>query len=121
MRRYIIASEWEHIFEDETVICRFVYDTDEELLVATNIKRGRRWLRATNDQHADIEDSVIHGQVDAIAEHYRDFGMTSCATVPDWAVPVRERVQRQEERRARRRSRLLQGSKISPQLSFEGV
>jgi hypothetical protein len=119
MRRYIIAAEWEHPFEDETVTCRFVIDTVENVLVESNIRRGRRWNRATRAQHEDLEDSVIHSQVDDIYDRYKDCGMTSSATIPDWAVGPHERARRQAERQQNLLLRRTRTPSVPKQLSFE--
>ena len=103
MRRYVISKNWQHILPDhELVQCRFVIDTCELMLVAVHIKRGRRWFRATSDQHSDIEDSVVHSQAD-LPEAYRDFGMTSTSAIPDWAVDRNELSRRRASRKLRAR------------------
>jgi hypothetical protein len=121
MRRYIIAKEWEHLFPDETVICRFVMDTQENELIDVHIRRGRRWFRATRHQLADVEDSVVHSQVDDICERYKDFGMTSCAYVPDWALGARERAARKQQRKEDRIIKRARVPTETTQLTFQNI
>lgn len=97
MSRYVIADPeegagWSHIFVygDETVerLCRFVYDTEEEMLVALEVGKGPfsgRYEAASTDEIADVEDSLKNANPDAI-DNPDGWGLISSDELPEWYV-----------------------------------
>lgn len=93
--RYVIADEegslWGHIFEDDRpeVMTRWVYDRQEEKLLAAMEAGGRGqngewWAKLSSDAAADLAESVIEANFDAI-EHPETFGLRESDELPEWA------------------------------------
>lgn len=98
--RYIIADDegslWGHLFEGDTSesgkqierTCRFVFDTQTDKLVAAGImgKNGSDFDPATKDECADLEESLIDANPDALTQP-EQWGLRCARELPAWARP----------------------------------
>lgn len=93
--RYVIAGTpgglWGHIFDNAEgeVMTQFVYDTQERKLVAAKIVGGQSeggpwWTDASPVMVADLEDSLVNANEDAL-DNPGDWGLAVSDELPDWA------------------------------------
>lgn len=96
MTRYIIAdadaakgSGWLHYFEEEGRFVeretRFAFDRDFGRLAQLDIRRGPKWQAATTDEIANLEDSLVEANPEALVEP-EAWGLTVSDELPDWAL-----------------------------------
>ena len=81
---------WGHIFEEAggricERHCRFVYDTEDEAIIHLEIRRGNAWQSATDDEMADVEDSLKNANPEAI-EDPDSHGLRVTNDLPDWIM-----------------------------------
>lgn len=91
--RYIIADPdqgcgWDHIFleggRDTERETRFVFDPETEKLLMADIRRDWKWRAASSDELADLEDSLLNANGDAL-EDPEDWALIASDDLPDWA------------------------------------
>lgn len=85
MKSYITGN-WGHIFpssQSERDL-RFVLDTNTNKVIAMQIRTGSGYQHATKEEMADVEDSLLNANEDAI-KHPEDWGLVAVAMLPDWA------------------------------------
>lgn len=81
-----VTSGWGHIFEgigERTV--RFVFDRTKEKIIKLQIADGRLWRDATAAQLADVEDSLINANEEALEDPFA-YSLTPVDELPDWAA-----------------------------------
>lgn len=85
--RYLIAEDWDHVFEGiGKRTCRYVYDREKERLIHLQLSRGaRNWRNGTEAQRSDVEDSLRHGNEEAL-ENPSDWGIVQCNELPSWML-----------------------------------
>lgn len=83
--RYVVADNWSHLLEGgrETEI-RWVWDREEERLVALQIWRNRTWQPASRGEFEDVTDHLANANPDAL-ENPADYGAYAASSLPDWA------------------------------------
>jgi hypothetical protein len=87
MKRYIIATEWEHIFSDGIKrVCRWVFDATEEKLVLLMILDERnRWCWGIEDAQRDLLDSLHHGGNEEFLGDPEGNGLMTSDHLPHWS------------------------------------
>ena len=101
MSRYIIADPasgngWGHIFSihdadqnpvERERVCRFVFDTEAEKLIHLDVDLGgdatTNLCMADDDEIADVEDSLKHGNEDALRDPGA-YGLLASDDLPSW-------------------------------------
>jgi hypothetical protein len=83
--KYIIAQTWGHIFEGfgEKYV-RFVFNKEENKIVFMDVMRGA-WKAATPAQIADVQDSLINANEEAI-QSPSNWGLSVSDSLPEWAI-----------------------------------
>ena len=95
--RYIIADDhgslWGHLFADPQgddrepveMYCRFVFDKDEERLIAAEVRSSRssQFDPLSKDEISDLEDSLVNANGILQAKPAL-FGLQASSTLPDW-------------------------------------
>jgi hypothetical protein len=86
MRRYIIATEWEHIFSDGIKrTCPWVIDSQEEKLILLMILHERNfWSWGNGDAQRDLLDSLHHGGNEEFLEDPEGNGLMTSDSMPVW-------------------------------------
>jgi hypothetical protein len=91
---YIVADEeadlWGHLFQDadgETRErnCRFVFDVEEETMIHVEVFQDNAWNTASEDERADVEDSLKNGNPEAIDVPFL-LGLRVTNDLPDWIM-----------------------------------
>lgn len=90
--RYLVTadSHWGHLFDDSgrETITQFVYDTQEETMVAVLMQRDAaldKWDLASDDEAADLEDSLVNANQWALDDP-EEAGLDYTDDLPEWAV-----------------------------------
>lgn len=87
----IIHGTWDHIFEDDgrALPVRFCFDVEKNKLVHLDIQRDTGWEPASSVDVADVQDSILNGNADAL-DNPSDYGLAQTAELPDWAAGAKE-------------------------------
>lgn len=92
MRQYLIANEpnaWPHLFAGfGEYAVRFVFDRKANAIVAMQLfaPGSNTWRDATQEQIAEVQDSLITANVEAIADPFGSgYGLTAADHLPFWA------------------------------------
>jgi hypothetical protein len=80
----IVSGEWEHIFPEGRRRIRFAADGDGRL-IALEVQGGNGWRAASQAEWADVQDSLVHGNAEAL-DLPAAFGLTESPTLPVWAA-----------------------------------
>lgn len=85
--RYVTGI-WTHLFEEDgrTVEreCRIAFDLEARSMTAMSVKRGHRWHSATNDERADLTDSLVNANPEALDDP-EGWDLETAEKLPDWA------------------------------------
>lgn len=83
--RYVVADNWSHLLDGgrETEI-RWVWDREEERLIALQILRNRAWQPASPAEFENVTDHLANANPDAL-ENPADYGAHEASAGPDWA------------------------------------
>jgi hypothetical protein len=87
--KYLVSDCWGHILDSEQgeVMTQWVYDLEEEKVVAANIQHDRaldKWAVATTDELADMEDHLKNANPDAL-DNPLDWEVDFADEMPEWA------------------------------------
>ncbi|MTH94821.1 hypothetical protein [Roseibium sp. RKSG952] len=83
--RYISTDYyWGHIFDEKIgeIMTQWVYDTQTKTLVGALIASNRSWVPASDEELADIEDSIKNANPDSL-ENPDDWGLSSTEEIPE--------------------------------------
>ncbi len=85
--RYVVADNWSHLLEGgrETDI-RWVWDREEERLVALQIWRNRSWQPASRGEFDDVTDHLANANPDALEDPV-DYSAYEAKSMPGWGDP----------------------------------
>lgn len=86
VQRYIVGN-WSHIFADSQSgrDLRLVFDTLTKKVIAMHIKTGLGYTAATPEAMADVEDSLIIANEDAL-QNPEDWDLERTSTLPVWVT-----------------------------------
>lgn len=89
--RYL-SGGWEHIFREDQFLpgarascLRFVFDRQENAIVAMQIQSRGEWVDAKAAAIADVQDSLLTANAEALEDPSK-WGLESSNELPDWAV-----------------------------------
>jgi hypothetical protein len=91
--RHIVADPdqgcgWDHIFLEEgrevKRDTRFVFDVGAGKLIHLDIRRDWKWRAASPAELADLEDSLLNANGDALDDP-EGWGLLEMEHLPDWA------------------------------------
>lgn len=87
MDRYLTGYGWTHIFMEEGQqrerSTRFAFDTETRTLPVMDITRDNKWRAASEDEKADLLDSLTVANAEAL-ENPADWDLETSDTLPDW-------------------------------------
>lgn len=84
--KYLIGANWSHVFEGfgEKQV-RFVFDVESRTIVSMQVFFDQKWQNATQTQVADVQDSLITANEEAL-QNPAEWGLLASAELPDWSV-----------------------------------
>ena len=82
-----LVGHWGHLFGpgSHETLCRIRFDLEANRLTNLDVKDGLKFRPATEAERADVEDSLINANEDAL-ECPEDYGLVSvlCESPLDW-------------------------------------
>ena len=87
MSRYLVCDGWTHIFDEDGIekerTTRFVFNVQSQTLVVLDIMRDNKWREASKSEKADLLDSLINANPDALANP-ASWDIETSNTIPEW-------------------------------------